>query len=283
MDFFNRNTRYFISIAEEGSFSLASKSLRIGKAALSLAITQLEEDLQIQLFQKVGRGLVLSPEGQRLLEVLRQADQSLALGKSLISKETLTTPIRFGVVTHWAQSTVIPILNEIESRFGTYQAHFGYSMHIFEQVRKGNLDFGIISWATRKPRWNNCITLIQDPHAIVGHKRKYAFIKEVKNVKELRQETWIWHRMPQNQFVDYLKPLEKGIVVDTYSILKQMLFSGVGIAWAQLEFFSKKEMSQLVQAPIKSESLNLYLVYNDNLERRHTDLMDYLTAKIIQR
>ena len=56
--------RYFLTIAEEGSISAASKKLRVGQPALSAQLKQFEEWLGIKLFQRVGKRLIISQSGE---------------------------------------------------------------------------------------------------------------------------------------------------------------------------------------------------------------------------
>jgi DNA-binding transcriptional LysR family regulator len=58
--------RYFSSVAQYENVARASEAIHVSPAALSKAVSRLEEELQTQLFFKSGRGIRLTPEGQRL-------------------------------------------------------------------------------------------------------------------------------------------------------------------------------------------------------------------------
>src|ERR1051325_11060554 len=62
-----RHTRTFVTVAELGTVSKAAQRLRIAQPALSRQISALEEELGIQLFDRVGRRLRLTGEGEQLL------------------------------------------------------------------------------------------------------------------------------------------------------------------------------------------------------------------------
>jgi LysR family transcriptional regulator, nitrogen assimilation regulatory protein len=59
---------YFVRVAEGGSFSRASAALSISQPALSRFIKRLEDDLQVQLLFRNGRGVRLTEAGERLFE-----------------------------------------------------------------------------------------------------------------------------------------------------------------------------------------------------------------------
>lgn len=59
--------RTFVTVAEEGSVSKASLCLHISQPGLSRQIQELEQELGLQLFDRVGRRLALTSEGEELL------------------------------------------------------------------------------------------------------------------------------------------------------------------------------------------------------------------------
>ena len=62
-----RHARTFVTVAELGTVSKAAVRLRIAQPALSRQISNLEQELGLKLFDRVGRRLVLTGEGEQLL------------------------------------------------------------------------------------------------------------------------------------------------------------------------------------------------------------------------
>lgn len=62
--------RYFMEICRQGTLSKAATSLYISQPALTLAIRDLEKQLGIRIFKRVGKNLVLTLEGEFLREKL---------------------------------------------------------------------------------------------------------------------------------------------------------------------------------------------------------------------
>ena len=63
--------RAFLVTAEEGSLTAAAKALGLTQPTLSRQVAALEEDLGVMLFERIGRGLELTPSGAELLEQVR--------------------------------------------------------------------------------------------------------------------------------------------------------------------------------------------------------------------
>ncbi len=63
--------RAFLVTAEEGSFSAASKALGLTQPTLGRQVAALEEELNVVLFERIGRSLELTPSGLELLEHVR--------------------------------------------------------------------------------------------------------------------------------------------------------------------------------------------------------------------
>ncbi len=68
-----RRLRTFVAVAELGTVSKAALRLRITQPALSRQIMDLQQELRLRLFDRVGRGLVLTAEGEQFLADCRRA------------------------------------------------------------------------------------------------------------------------------------------------------------------------------------------------------------------
>src|ERR1700760_675950 len=67
MDMNLRQALTFVTVAELGTVSKAALQLRIAQPALSRQLIDLERELGLRLFDRVGRRLLLTGEGEQLL------------------------------------------------------------------------------------------------------------------------------------------------------------------------------------------------------------------------
>jgi LysR family transcriptional activator of nhaA len=97
---------YFWAVAREGSIARASATLRLAQPTLSTQIRTLEQALGEKLFERRGRGLVLTETGRL---AYRYADEIFALGRELldvVKGRSPGRPLRFSV----GVSDVVPKL-----------------------------------------------------------------------------------------------------------------------------------------------------------------------------
>src|SRR5215471_20520784 len=65
-------TRAFLAVVDTGSVTLAARQLNLTQGAISQQIRRLEELSAGRLFVRAGRGVVLTPEGHRLVATAKQ-------------------------------------------------------------------------------------------------------------------------------------------------------------------------------------------------------------------
>ena len=73
-----RQIEYFLAVAGGESLSTAAQNLSVTKPSLSQGIRGLERELGVELFHRVGRGLVLTAAGRALVGPARQMTRSSA-------------------------------------------------------------------------------------------------------------------------------------------------------------------------------------------------------------
>jgi DNA-binding transcriptional LysR family regulator len=103
-----RHLRYFVAVAESGSFRQSARQLRIAQPALSTQIKNLETEISLRLFVRESRGVRLTPDGRSFLseaiQVLAAADRALKFAQEQASGRTGS--IRVGLLSTVGSSSV---------------------------------------------------------------------------------------------------------------------------------------------------------------------------------
>ena len=86
-----RHLRYFVAVAEALNFTKASARLRVAQPALSRQMTDLEDEIGVDLLKRSPRGVTLTAEGKLFLdevrELLKRADESVEKVRALARGE----------------------------------------------------------------------------------------------------------------------------------------------------------------------------------------------------
>jgi len=144
-----RHLEYFLAIAESGSFTRAAAVLNIAQPSLSHTILILERELGAQLFERLGRGVKLTPAGQALLGPARRTLGSFQLATSAVRSIADTGFGRLSVITNtlWAIEPLVQIIGEFRQLHPAVQftvADPQRRFDVLEQVRSGDADFGLV-------------------------------------------------------------------------------------------------------------------------------------------
>jgi DNA-binding transcriptional LysR family regulator len=101
-----KHLRSFITVADAGGFARAANRLNLSQPALSRRIRALEIDLNLRLFDRVGRRIQLTSEGEDLLRrsrrLLAEADSLAERARTLKAGET-GNKLRKRMVPHFTR------------------------------------------------------------------------------------------------------------------------------------------------------------------------------------
>jgi LysR family transcriptional regulator, nitrogen assimilation regulatory protein len=114
-----RRLRTFVAVAELGTVSKAALRLRIAQPALSRQIIDLQRELGLRLFDRVGRNLVLTAEGEQFLADCRGVLAHIeVLGERVeVLKRGDRGVLKVAAPPHTIESVLSPFLQRYAERF----------------------------------------------------------------------------------------------------------------------------------------------------------------------
>ncbi|MBT5267480.1 MAG: LysR family transcriptional regulator [Rhodospirillaceae bacterium] len=111
--------RIFHAVAEAGSFTHAGETLNLSQSAISRQISHLEASLNVTLFHRHARGLILTEQGEVLFQTAREVYTKLATTQAVLSegKEEPKGPLRI-------TTTVALGSTWLAARIGEFLEHY---------------------------------------------------------------------------------------------------------------------------------------------------------------
>lgn len=140
-----KQLQYFMAICEEMHFTKAADNLGIGQSALSYQIKALEDELGIQLFDRLGKkiaiteaGKILKEHSHKILETIKSANDDLQDLQTL-NKGRLIIGALSGDLSHIASMTLL----EFHSIYPHIQLQFFAIDDVVKKIKQNVFDLAL--------------------------------------------------------------------------------------------------------------------------------------------
>ena len=142
-----RSQTYMTALAEQGSFQNAARELGISQPALSTWLTNLEQELNVQLVIRSRNGIILTPAGRLYLEGSRKmiAERDRFYREAKLISTSDQEIIRIGGTPSGGTRVFARMYKHFRSVMPSVTLQFTecYNRDMLELVRKGKIDFGV--------------------------------------------------------------------------------------------------------------------------------------------
>ena len=137
--------RAFLTVVETGGVTQASRQLNLSQGAISQQIRRLEELSENRLFLRVGRRMVLSPEGQQLLGAATRLVASNDQFCAALHLPAIRGEVRFGAPYDIIGSYAPAILRRFSVAFPTVRVTLVCkdSVVLLSELRSGLIDVAL--------------------------------------------------------------------------------------------------------------------------------------------
>lgn len=143
-----RQLRYFLAIAEHGSFSKAASTVYVAQSALSHQLAQLEEELGQSLFHRLPRGVELTPAGRAFhphaLSILRQVED--ARHSVSQAEGEIVGKVIFGIPHSVSQALALPLLKAVRAALPRVELELTEELtgNLTPQLRTGLIHLAVL-------------------------------------------------------------------------------------------------------------------------------------------
>lgn len=154
-----RQIQVFLAVVKLGSVSKAAGKLALTQSAVSTALIDLENKYDLQLFDRVGKRLVLNDIGKALVPVaealMSQAEglETLLSTKGDVTASAQTTVLAVGATVTIGNYLLMPELNkllQVKQKL-VIEPHIFNTQRVVDEIHQFNLDFGLIEGEVVEP------------------------------------------------------------------------------------------------------------------------------------
>lgn len=140
--------RTFIAVAREGNLTRAADILCLSQPAVSAQLKALEEELGLQLFERVARGMEMTQVGKALLE---HAEQAVAAVQKISTqaqslRDGVAGEFRIGTIASPSILNLEKTVNLLTTRYPHLRLSFaqGISGDVIEWILRGQIEAGYV-------------------------------------------------------------------------------------------------------------------------------------------
>jgi len=233
-----RTLEIFIRVAESGKMSLAAKKLYVSQSSVSQAITEIEKEFNVLLFERVRKKLILTPTGQQLLEYAKQA---VSYQNSIIEwlrQSSENKYIRVGATVTVGSSVLSEIMKRLNEAYPVLDSHvfIGNTHEIEARILNGELDIGLVEGKILNDKIES-LAAMDDYMVIVCGRNHRFFGREAIKIDELRGENFIFRengsgtRAQAEELLNkYNIPFKSSWECSNIESIKQAVVDGHGIS-----------------------------------------------------
>ncbi|GHC39355.1 LysR family transcriptional regulator [Aidingimonas halophila] len=258
--------RYFEEVARQGSLRKASEQLHVAASAINRQILRLEDELGVPLFERLPRGLRLSPAGELILYQVQQWQRDERRLQEYLGeiRGTGCAEVRVATIESLTDQLLPRVLSEFSGGFPRirFMMVTGLTDDILEQVVSGDADLGLCMNppATPKVRFVEKVELefgaVLAPHHPLAE-REALWLRECQSYPAILPGNEMFHGSTLQQVLAAadieLDPLATG---NRILGLKSLARAGLGIAFLnRLDIARELAQGELLFKPLKDRHI----------------------------
>ena len=238
-----QNLRAFLLVAESGSFSKAAKRLHLTQPAVSKRIAQLEAQLNVSLFDRIGRRISTTEAGEALLPHARAVHLELQAAQQSVRDLAgeVRGRLRLATSHHIGLHRLPPLLSFFSKAFPAVQLDIDFmdSEQAYELTLQGEVELAVVTLApssianiVTRPIW-------LDPLDFMVQQGSQLTRKKALGLKELSQHPAILPglntytgQIVKSLFEQRSLPIQIAITTNYLETIRMM--ASVGLGWTVL-------------------------------------------------
>ena len=152
-----RNLRTFIRVSELNNFTKAAQTLGYSQSAVTVQMQQLENELGLPLFDRIGKNIKLTQYGINFVDCASRVIEAMEKAENFATEsKNMKGYIRFGIVDSILNSCFMDILPEFNRRCPNINVSItvGSARDIEMKIRSNELDIAyILDYKVPRKEW----------------------------------------------------------------------------------------------------------------------------------
>jgi len=250
-----KSLRAFEAAARHLSFTNAAIELHVTHSAISQQVKMLEDHLQCQLFVRVPRGLILTPEGENLLPVLHESFDRIATVLDFFVSRQIKEKLKIGVVGTFATGFLLRRLPAFYQKYPHIELQISTNNNRVDLAAEGldyAIRFGDGAWHGTEASYlaDSPLSALCAPD-VARQLTQLSDLLQFTLLRSYRRDEWTaWL---QSAGGPVLSPAHPVVVFDSSVTMIEAAQAGVGIAIAPPRMFGHLLQQQRLVQPFRHE------------------------------
>ena len=265
-----KELNFFYKLCENPQVTQVASELNISQSAISLAIKSLETSLNEQLFDRIGKKLILNEKGKYFKEKTLSSYLALIDASTIFQENKLAGNIKIAASKTISNYIMPNIYYDFLSKYKDVKLDILTinSSNIIDKILKSELDIGLIEVDTQ----NSSLIkekLADDELIVVSSDEKYpqiAFIDAIKKRWILRETGSGTREIFMNKIGEIAKELDIFMQLQDFEEIKTIVLNNKNTVTSLSKVIVQKELDEKKLFQIKLKNLELkrefYLVYH---------------------
>lgn len=211
-----RDLEIFIEVVRAKNMSNAAKNLKISQPTVSHAISQIENEYNVKLFDRISKKLYITDVGLRLydfaLNILEQFEDTVVF----LQSSSTAHNINLGVSSNFSSQFLLEIIDDYEKKKEdvSLRVYVDSREKIIEKLNSGVINLAIIDGDAGICD-NSAESFYEDEIFIISSKDSDIKDKEMLDAEDLRNKKFVLGDLDDNSkkmLLNFLR--ERGIPID---------------------------------------------------------------------
>jgi DNA-binding transcriptional LysR family regulator len=175
--------RTFVAVADNAGFTRAAERVGRTQSTVSLQIKKLEDNLGRRVFERSGRDLQLTADGEILLGYARRLLQLADEARSRILEPDVSGTVRLGTPEDFATVYLPDVLARFSRThpFVALEVNCNFSIHLLEGFSKGEYDLILVKREPQGPSggvsvWRDVLVWVKGPKLVLNTERPIPLV-----------------------------------------------------------------------------------------------------------